>query len=313
VGRPDGQVSVGARVNAARRRLRDAGLPADAADLDARLIAQHLLGWTTERFLISADAFEPHDFAASYEALIRRRGAREPLAYIVGHREFWGLEIEVTPAVLIPRPETEFLVESLLARFPHQRAPIVIADACTGSGCVAIAIARERPSAKVIATDISDEALAVARRNAKRHGVADRVHFVRTDLVAGIAGRLDAIVANPPYVPYCHRPALESEIAHHEPGLAIFAGEDGLAAIERLVSQASALIRQDGTLMFEFGFGQDDAITGLISSTAGLELIELRQDLQDIPRIAIARRTTNDQRLTTNDYERLSVLQNHCP
>ncbi len=294
MGRTDGQGSVGARVSAARRRLRDAGIPPDAADLDARLIAQHLLGWTTERFLTSADASEPDGFAASYEALIRRRGAREPLAYIVGHREFWGLDLEVTPAVLVPRPETEFLVESLLAWFPHPPGPIVIADACTGSGCVAIAIARERPSAKVIATDISDQALRVARRNARRHGVADRVHFVRTDLVGGIARRFDAIVANPPYVPYCHRPALESEVAHHEPGLAIFAGEDGLATIERLVSQASALIRQDGALMFEFGFGQDDAVAGLISSTAGLELIELRRDLRDIPRVAIARRTAND-------------------
>jgi release factor glutamine methyltransferase len=283
-------------VNVARQRLRDAGLPPEAADLDARLIAQHVLGWTTERFLTSADAPEPHGFAGNYEALIRRRSAREPLAYIVGHREFWGVDIEVTPAVLIPRPETEFLVESLLAWFPDQRAPILIADACTGSGCVAIAIARERPAGKVVATDISDQALVVARRNAVRHGVAGRVHFVRTDLVRGIAGRFDAIVANPPYVPYCHRPVLESEVAHHEPGLAIFAGDDGLAAIERLVSQATDLIRHDGVLMFEFGFGQDETIAGLISSTPGLELIELRRDLQDIPRIAIVRRTAQTLR-----------------
>jgi release factor glutamine methyltransferase len=281
-------VSIRARVTAARQRLYQAGITADMADLDARLIAQHVLGWTTERYLTEAHTEAPHGFAAAYDALVGRRGAREPLAYIVGHREFWGLDIEVTPAVLVPRPETELLVESLLEWFPAPGGPVRIADACTGSGCVAVAIARERPCACVVATDISDAALGVARRNAARHGVGDRVQLVRADLLRGLGASFDAIVANPPYVPYCDRPVLEPEIAHREPELAIFGGEDGLSVIEQLVPQAAALIRQDGTLMFEFGFGQAEAVADLIALTPGLTLVDLRSDLQGIPRIAIA-------------------------
>jgi release factor glutamine methyltransferase len=291
--------SVGGRVRAARLRLRDAGIAADLADLDARLLAQHVLGWTTERFLTDANTPEPEGFGPGYDALVDRRAAREPLAYIVGAREFWGLEIEVTPAVLVPRPETELLVESFLERFPNPAAPIVLADVCTGSGCVAVAIARERPSARIVATDISGSALVVARRNAERHRVADRMQFVRADLLRGMAGRFDAIVANPPYVPYCHRPTLESEVAHQEPAVAIFAGEIGMSVIEQLVPQATASLREGGTLMFEFGLGQDDAVGEVISGTRGLTLIDLRRDLQGIPRVAIAQRTTAGP--TTND------------
>jgi release factor glutamine methyltransferase len=293
-------VSIRARVTAARQRLYEAGITADTADLDARLIAQHLLGWTTERYLTDANTAPPDGFGAAYDALVGRRRAREPLAYIVGHREFWGLDIEVTPAVLVPRPETELLVESLLECFPAPAAPIRIADACTGSGCVAVAIARERPSARLVATDISETALAVARRNAARHGVADRVQLVRADLFRGIAGRFDAIVANPPYVPYCDRPALEAEVARVEPALAIFGGEDGFSVIEQLVPQAKDLIREGGVLMFEFGVGQADAVAELITLTPGLTLVDLRLDLQGIPRIAIARRVAAD----TDDYHR---------
>ena len=188
------------------------------------------------------------------------------------------------------------------SRFPAPAAPIRIADACTGSGCVAVAIARERPSARLVATDISDTALAVARRNAARHGVADRVRLVRADLFRGITGRFDAIVANPPYVPYCDRPALDAEVAHCEPALAIFGGEDGFSVIEQLVPQATDLIREGGMLMFEFGFGQAEAVAELIALTPGIALVGLRNDLQGIPRIAIARRIgSSDVRLTTDD------------
>jgi release factor glutamine methyltransferase len=285
-----GAVSVGARVRAARQQLRDAGVLADVADLDARLLAQHLLGWTTERYLTSAELPEPDGFRSRYETLLARRLAREPVAYIIGHREFWGLEIYVTPAVLIPRPETELLVESVLERFPDRGAPIAIADVCTGSGCVAVAIARERPSARLVATDISDGALAVAWRNAERHGVADRVRLVRADMLRGIAGRFDAIVANPPYVLDGDRPALEPEVTRHEPAIAIFAGPDGMSAIEPLVAQAAALLREGGMLMFEFGFAQADAVAELISADPDLGFVDFANDLQGIPRIAIARR-----------------------
>jgi release factor glutamine methyltransferase len=283
--------SIAAHVMTARRRLRSAGLAPADADLDARLIAQHVLGWTTERFLTDAPGIPPDGFQTAYSRLIGRRGAREPLAYIVGHREFWGLDIEVTPAVLVPRPETELLVESVLEWLGSGTGAVTIGDVCTGSGCIAVALARERPAATIIGLDISSAALAVARANAIRHGVADRIRFVRADLLSGIAGPFDVLVANPPYVPFCDRPALASEVAHHEPALALFGGEDGTAVIRRLVPQARELIRDGGTLMFEFGLGHAEAVAELIAATPGLALVDLRRDLQDIPRVAIARRT----------------------
>jgi release factor glutamine methyltransferase len=282
--------SIAAQVTAARDRLKSGGLAADVADLDARLIAQHVLGWTTERFLTDVHSIAPEGFTATYERLIGRRRASEPLAYIVGHREFWGLDIQVTPAVLVPRPETELLVECALESVADRRAAATIADACTGSGCVAIALARERPNATIVATDLSAAALIVARTNAARHGVAGRVRLVRTDLLGGIAGRFDVIVANPPYVPFCDRSALQVDVAHHEPALALFGGDDGLAVILRLVPQAPALIRPGGMLMFEFGIGQDDDVRELIDAVPGLTLVDLRRDLQGIPRVAVARR-----------------------
>ena len=272
---------------AARRRLRDAGIPADEADLDGRLLAEHVLGWSTERYVAESHAAAPRGFDERYDRLIARRAAREPYAYIVGTQEFWRLRFAVTPAVLIPRPETELLVELALERCAAG-APLRIADVCTGSGCVAIAIAHERKDVTVVASDISEAALEVARRNAGRHGVGARVFFTRADLLDGIAGMFDIVVANPPYVAERDRPTLQPEVVDHEPGAALFAGDDGLDAIRRLVPQSTERLRPGGTLLFEFGFGQDAAVERLISSTHGLKMIELRRDIAGIPRVAIA-------------------------
>src|SRR5262245_47249176 len=213
-------MSINARVAAARQRLRDAGLSPVESDLSARLLAGHVLGWSTERLLVDGSTGEPPDFNVRFEELVSRRASREPLHYIVGHREFWGLDFEVTPAVLIPRPETELLVEAALARISLSEAATV-ADLCTGCGCVAIAIADERPYAHVIATDISGEALAVARRNAERLGVADRVEILGGDLVDPFETSCDVIVANPPYVVQGARAALQPEVRDHEPHVAL--------------------------------------------------------------------------------------------
>src|SRR5947207_3947874 len=156
-------------VAAASDQLRDAGI-AMAANLDARLLAQHVLGWDTAKLLASAGEEAPETFPAAYDALVARRAAREPLAYITGHREFFGLDLEVTPAVLIPRPETEIIVEAALASVPEAQLFTMI-DACTGCGNVAVAVARHRRNARIVATDISEPALDVARRNAATHGV----------------------------------------------------------------------------------------------------------------------------------------------
>jgi release factor glutamine methyltransferase len=220
--------------------------------------------------------------------LIARREQREPLAYITGVREFWGLAFEVSPAVLVPRPETELLVEAALARWPLS-SPLRAADVCTGSGCIAIALAHERPAASILATDLSAEALEIAGRNAVRHHVAARVECLRTDLLEDAPGTFDLVVSNPPYVPEGDRAGLQAEVSH-EPDLALFSGTDGLNAIVRLAAQAESRLKPGGLFLFEFGAGQEDQVRTVIAARSGLRLIELKHDLQGIPRTAIAAR-----------------------
>jgi release factor glutamine methyltransferase len=272
------------------QRLRQAGIPADQAGLDARLLAQSILGWSTERLLVSGSEPAPDDFARVFDTRLGRRVNREPLAYILGHKEFWGLAFEVSDAVLIPRPETELIVETALDLYEDADRRLAVADVCTGSGCIAIALSRERPAARVIATDISNEALVVAARNAARHGVADRVGFRRANLLDGIAGPFDLILCNPPYVREPDRPTLQPEVRDHEPGVALFGGSDGLTVIARVIAEAPERLVHGGHLVFEFGSGQDESVEALVTEAAGLTLIELRRDLQGIARTAVVER-----------------------
>jgi release factor glutamine methyltransferase len=283
-------VNIHGHVAAARQRLRAAGISPAESDLDARLLAQHVLGWTTERFLADAQSAEPDGFTARYQPLVERRAAREPLAYIVGSREFWGLDFEVSPAVLIPRPSTELIVEAILDRFPDRHAPLRMADICTGCGCVAVAIAHERPDATIFASDISKDALAVARRNAAQHGVSDRVTFRHGDMLDGVSGPLDAIVANPPYVVDRAGPALQPEVRDHEPAVALFGGSDGLGLVSRLVIDAPRRLRPGGLLVFEFGMGQDVEVEQFLDASPDLEREDVLRDLEGIARTAVARR-----------------------
>jgi release factor glutamine methyltransferase len=283
-------MSIHVQVAAARQQLREAGISQIESDLDARLLAQHVLGWSTERFLTDAHAQAPDGFMRRYQSLVARRATREPLAYIVGVREFWGLELEVTPHVLIPRPATELIVEAVLELFPNRMAALEVADICTGCGCVAVAIAHERPAARLVAIDISEEAIDVARRNAGRHGVGARVSIRRGDLLHGIDGPFDAIVANPPYVVDGARDALQPEVRDHEPAVALFGGREGLDLVTRLVADAPSQLRPGGYLIFEFGLGQDVEIEELLDGSPQLELEDLRRDLQGIARTAVARR-----------------------
>jgi release factor glutamine methyltransferase len=281
--------SVHDRVAAARRRLRDAGLSTAEADLSARVLAEHLLGWTTERLFTDGIEPEPDGFNRRYDEAVGRRAAREPLPYIVGEREFWGLPFEVTKDVLIPRPETELIVEAALELLADPDEAISVADVCTGSGCLAIAIAHERPSADLVATDISEAALAVARRNARRHDVARRIRFLRADLLGGVAGSFDLVVANPPYVRSGDRAGLQPEVLE-EPEVALYGGVDGLDAIVRLIADAPPRIRDGGHLVFEFGLGQDPEVEQYLYESRSLELVEIRRDLQGIARTAVARK-----------------------
>ena len=278
-------------VAAASDRLREAGINA-SANLDARLLAQHVLSWDSARLLASASEAAPEGFPAAYEPLVARRVAREPLAYITGHREFFGLEFEVSPAVLIPRPETEILVEAVLSSMPTSQLFTMI-DACTGCGNIAVAVAKARANARVIATDISGAALEVARRNAARHGVEGRVTFTRTDLFGNVGGGpVDVITVNPPYVPDQSGPGLQPEVGAHEPHVALFGGgKGGLNMVTRVIREAPALIRPGGYLVFEFGLGQEIEVEELLTASSQLVLLDLKRDLQGIPRTAVARRT----------------------
>jgi len=262
-------------------RLIRAGIPVDEARLDAELLLREALGrWDRARLL----AHDDHPLSAGelerLETLTARRAAREPMAYILGRTEFWGLEFEVTPDALIPRPETELLVETVRRLLPaarRQPAPgeylQQVVDVGTGSGCIAIALARELPGARFSATDTSGAALALARRNARRHGVAHRIAFLEAAF-CGHAYDCDLIVSNPPYVPARDRDSLQPEVRDHEPAAALFAGEDGLAVIRQLVHRAwSDLGQGDGWLVFEFGFGQADAVRALLDTTPALAIV----------------------------------------
>jgi release factor glutamine methyltransferase len=249
-----------------------------------------VLGWSAEQFVTSAAEPEPPDFAPRYEELVRRRIGREPLAYIMGRQEFWGLSFEVSPAVLIPRPETELIVEQALSLLTRGANGSTVADLCTGSGCVAVALATEIDGVQITATDISQAALDVARRNAARHGVADRIELRCADLLAGLSGPFDLIACNPPYVADGDRRGLQPEVRDHEPGVALFGGPDGFHVLERLVEGAAAYLRPGGHLLFEFGLGQDERVESLVGRADRLSLVELRRDLQGIARTAVVER-----------------------
>ena len=280
---------INALVADARRRFRAAGIPHEEAAVDARVLAQLVLGWTAATLLTHGDEPASSQFQTEYESLVRRRAGREPLAYVTGVREFWNLDIEVTPAVLIPRPETELLIETALEHFERDQ-PIRIADVCTGSGCIVIGLAREFPHASLVASDISASALAVAKRNISRYELESRVQCVKTDLLEDLPAPFDLVVANPPYVPTADAADLAPEVRQFEPPRALFGGTDGMQIVTRLIAQAPAALRKDGLLLFEFGSGQRDAVEAAIGRTPSLTLVDVKHDLQDIPRTAVVRR-----------------------
>jgi release factor glutamine methyltransferase len=271
-------------------QLVSAGIsPAEAA-VDVPLFACTILGWDRVKLLTEQSAPPPPALEPTFSEWIARRIAREPAAYIVGVREFWGLDLQVTPAVLIPRPETEFIVEEaleLLNSFAMD-AP-KIADIGTGCGNLAVALAHEVGHARVTATDISREALAIAGANAVRYGVDDRIDFVETSYLDGVDDTFDLIVANPPYVKHTDKPGLAADV-RHEPDVALFGGRNGLRDIEGVLDTAVAKLRRDGWLVMEFGFGQEDDVRRLVAARPALRLERVRADLQGIARTAVIER-----------------------
>jgi release factor glutamine methyltransferase len=272
----------------ARSRLTRAGISEADALIDVDLYARTILGWDKARLLTEMQAPAPAALEPTLSNWTSRRADREPSAYIVGRREFWGLDFTVTPAVLIPRPETEQIVDETISRVRRLPEPR-IADIGTGSGCIAIALAVELPGAQVVATDISEEALAIARANSERHGVSGRVRFVATSYLDGIEGAFDVITANPPYVKDGDKPALARDV-RHEPDVALFGGAEGLRDIAGVLTAAAASLAQKGWLMMEFGYGQEAGVEALVAAQPALRLDRVQPDLQGIPRTAIIQR-----------------------
>lgn len=252
---------------------------------DAELLLRYATGKDRAFLLTHPDAKLTEAQQQTYEAWVARRERQEPVQYITGEQEFYGLTLRVTPDVLIPRPETEHLVEATLARL-EKDAPARIADVGAGSGAIAIALAHELPKAQVTALDTSLPALAIARENAQRHGVAERIRLAESDLLGAVLDeQFDLIVSNPPYVP--EGELLEAQVREYEPHAALFAGPDGLEVYRRLIPQAWKALRAQGWLLMEIGHGQHDALTDLLRDWNDVELIA---DLRGIPRVVCARR-----------------------
>jgi release factor glutamine methyltransferase len=276
----------------ARRELEAAGIPAQEAALDAELLARDVLGWDRAAWIARQREPPPAFFQAPFAVAVARRARREPVAYIRGRQEFYGREFVVSPAVLIPRPETELVVEEALLLLPALgfSRELAVIDVGTGSGCLVVTLALEYARASYVATDLSAGALLVARSNAQRLGAADRVQFVEGPYFAGVKGPFNIVVANPPYIARADRPTLQPEVVEHEPALALFGGDDGLRHVREIVRGAELLLDDDGTLLMEIGAGQLEVVAAIADETANLALVRSRKDLQGIPRVAVIRR-----------------------
>jgi release factor glutamine methyltransferase len=269
--------------------LRDAGVPSPA--WDAERLLRHVAGW--DRAFLVGHPESPVDAPTEvlFRALVARRAARVPLQHLVGTQAFWRHDFVVTPDVLVPRPETEILVEAALELVRGMDRPLIV-DVGTGSGCIALSLAAERADATFHATDVSPAALAVARENARRLGLEGRVAFHEGDLLApvsSLSGGIDLVVSNPPYVDEKGRDALAPEVRDHEPPVALFAPGDALSVYRRLATAAAAALRPGRWLAVEVGAGQAEEVRAILGR-AGLRPGASVPDLQAIPRVVTARR-----------------------
>ncbi|MBK7534168.1 MAG: peptide chain release factor N(5)-glutamine methyltransferase [Myxococcales bacterium] len=271
------------------KRFQDAQV--SAARLEAQVLLAHALSCKRIELYTNFDRPMSEAELASYRGLIRRRLAGEPLAYLVGEHEFWSLPFWITPHVLVPRPDTETLIEVVLARGgavttkPGQGR---VLDLCTGSGAIAVSLLHELPELTGVATDLSPEAVAVAVRNAERNGVSARLEVRQGDLWAPVAGeQFDLVVSNPPYVASEVIPTLSAEV-RAEPRMALDGGPDGLAFYRRIIAEASGHLRSGGLLALEHGFDQADAVAAALRA-AGLADVETVADLGKNPRVTLGR------------------------
>jgi release factor glutamine methyltransferase len=292
-------VTVAGALSAAAERLGAAGVAAPAHD--AELLLRHVLGWDRARLLAEGGAELAPDQRAAYDELVRERARRRPLQHLTGRQWFWRHEFRVTPDVLIPRPETELLVE-VAGEALRAEPQAVVVDVGTGSGCIALSLAAEWPKAQVFATEISAAALAVARDNAARLGLSARVRFLEGDLlepVAGLAGRVDLVVSNPPYVDASELSGLAPEVRDHEPRLALVPPGGRYTVYRRLAPLARDVLRPGGLLVVELGQGMADEVAGLCVRSA-LDVESIRPDLTGTPRVVAARQRDPSNKSATS-------------
>ena len=280
-------VSIAIALNQAAEKLR--AQEVNEPRMEAALLLSHILGRDRTFLIAHDDELLSAEQSHIFDGLVLRRASGEPLQYITGHQEFFKLDFEVTPDVLIPRSETELIVEAVLELFP-QNVEFNFADVGTGSGCIAISILHERAQARATAIDKSCRALEVAQRNAARHQVNDRLRMMESDLFAALPREetFDLIVSNPPYIQTSALKTLQREV-RLEPQFALDGGMDGLTLIRRLLSDAPAFLRARGYLIFEIGFDQEDSLRRITDQTIW-ELSEIRQDLQGLGRTVILRK-----------------------
>jgi len=267
------------------RLLTEAGC--DTPRLDAEVIFAHTLEQDRSWLYAHNNDTLPDTISQQLIQLIQRRVRREPVAYIIGQREFFGLTFKVTPDVLIPRPETELLVEQAI-QLTQKTRPLIV-DVGTGSGCIAISLAVQMAGALVIATDVSSKALVVAQRNARRHSVETRIHFKHSDLLSGLEGPVDLLVSNPPYISATEMNTLAPEVALYEPSAALTDASTGLSIIEKLLGGVSAIIGQDGLLLVEFGANQGQQVLQLAQTICPQACFEIKPDLAGLDRLLIGR------------------------
>lgn len=254
--------------------------------MNAELLLMFTLGCDRAYLFAHPERELTSEEESRYETAVSERSRGVPAQYITGHQEFWGMDLIVTPAVLIPRPETEHVIETVL-EFGGADPSIRIVDVGTGSGCIALALAKELPGAEIHATDISSEALEVARANAARLQLNGRIHFHQTDLVSGLSGQFDIVVSNPPYVGESEEDTVQLEVRKFEPRNAVFAGKTGTEVIACLIPQAKQILRPEGWLIMEVSGTIADAVRKLLEGWQG---VRVKPDLQSIPRVAMARK-----------------------
>jgi release factor glutamine methyltransferase len=290
-------LDVRAALKEAIRRLGDAGVPSHM--LAAELLLMHVLGCDRAWLYGHPEAPVGASAAERFFESVEKRAQGVPTQYLTGHQEFWGLDFEVTPQVLIPRPETEHVIEVALARLGPAAAsrPVRIVDVGTGSGCIAIVLATELPLAQIFATDLSPAALEVARTNAAKHGVSGRLRFFNCDLLSAFhppdarsaPQKFDLIVANPPYVSRAEEHTLPREVGEHEPHAALFGGRAGTEMYERLIVESEPLLPA-GVLVLELGYNSLEAVQAIFNSRSGWDRIGVTNDLAGIPRVVSAKR-----------------------